>query len=214
MPLLGNLQNPAWRTLIFQAVLNPTITPAQGTDPDEGDLFSTGIHVLEQHTSLLRAVEARIQQYTDFLTLCSTALTNVQNYLPQAQSRLTQLENDLAQARQDVAFTTTLLNDETARVNSVNAQRAYTLANYVPSVVYTRPRTLQTADGQCSQPATRARQYRGEPRAKLPAAIRGHTVRVAGDRFFPAPRRAGDQQQRRFAQMRSAAFLPVPAVRA
>ena len=145
-PLVGDLKNAASRALIFQAVLNPTITPAQGTDPDEGDLFSTGIHVLEQHTSLLRAVEGRIQQYNDFVTLCSSALTSIQNYLPQAQSRLTQLENDLAQARQDVAFTTALLNDETARVNSVNAQRAYTLANYVPSVVYTRPRTLQTAE--------------------------------------------------------------------
>ncbi len=146
LPLLGDIQNAANRTLIFQAVLNPTITPATGTDPDEGDLFSTGIHVLEQHTSLLRAVEGRISLYSDFLTLCSTAITNVQNDLPQAQSRLTQLENDLAQARQDVAFTTALLADETARVQSVNAQRAFTLANYVPSVVYTRPRTLQTAD--------------------------------------------------------------------
>ena len=31
-------------------------------------LFSTGIHVLEQHTTLLRAVEARVQQYSDYLT--------------------------------------------------------------------------------------------------------------------------------------------------
>jgi len=44
-----------------------------------------------------------------------------------------------------VAFTTTLLADETQRVSNVNAQRAFTLANYVPSVVYTRPRTLQAA---------------------------------------------------------------------
>jgi len=32
------------------------------------ELFSVGIHVLEQHTALMRAIEARIQSYQDFLT--------------------------------------------------------------------------------------------------------------------------------------------------
>ena len=110
---------------------------------DEADLFSTGIHVLEQHTSLLRAVEARIAQYNDFITLCGNALANIQSDLPQAQTLLTQLENDLAQARQDVAFTTALLNDEIQRVANVNAQRADTLKS-VLVVAYARPRTLET----------------------------------------------------------------------
>lgn len=125
------------------AVLQAVSAPNVSLNSDEADLFSTGIHVLEQHTSLLRAVEARIAQYSDFLTQCSTALGNIQTDLPQAQTLVTQLENDLAQARQDLAFTTALLNDETQRVANVNAQRADTLKN-VPVVVYTRPRTLVT----------------------------------------------------------------------
>ena len=125
------------------AVLQAVSAPNVSLNSDEADLFSTGIHVLEQHTSLLRAVEARIAQYSDFLTQCGTALSNIQTDLPQAQTLLTQLENNLAQARQDLAFTTALLNDETQRVANVNSQRADTLKN-VPVVVYTRPRTLMT----------------------------------------------------------------------
>jgi hypothetical protein len=137
--------DPVRRAAVLGLVQTPQINAPNAQDPDEASLFSTGIHVLEQHSSLLRAVEARIQQYNDFLTLCSTALSNVQTDLPQAQTLLTQLENDLAQARQDVAFTTALLNDETQRVANVNAQRTYTLQNYVLFVAYTRQRTVVTA---------------------------------------------------------------------
>jgi hypothetical protein len=124
-------------TVVLGAVEAPRLT----LNSDEADMFSTGIHVIEQHTSLLRAIEARIAQYSDFVTQCSAALNNIQGDLPQAQSLLTQLGNDLAQARQNLAFTTALLNDEKQRVDNVNAQRSQTLAN-VPLVVYTRPRSL------------------------------------------------------------------------
>jgi hypothetical protein len=125
------------------AVMQAVSAPSVNMNSDEADLFSTGIHVLEQQTSLLRAVEARIAQYNDFITLCGNALANIQSDLPQAQTLLTQLENDLAQARQDVAFTTALLNDEIQRVANLNAQRADSLNN-VLVVVYARPRTLET----------------------------------------------------------------------
>ncbi len=128
---------------VLAAVQAPLINAPTNNDPDEASLFSTGIHVLEQHSSLLRAIEARIAQYNDFLALCNVALGNLQNDLPQAQKLLTQLDNDLTQARQNLAFTTTLLNDEEQRVTGVNTQRAQTLAN-VQLVVYTRPRSLDT----------------------------------------------------------------------
>ena len=146
MPTMADIRvtaNPARKNAVLVSVQSPTIYAPQNSDPDEANLFSTGIKVLEQHSMLLRAVEARIQQYSDFLTLCANALTNIQTYLPKAQTLLTQLDNDLAQARQDLTFTTALLNDETQRVANVNAQRAQTLQN-VQVVVYTRPRTLQT----------------------------------------------------------------------
>jgi hypothetical protein len=147
MPTVADLRPGADATrkaLVLNAVQTPVITSPANQDPDEASLFSTGIHVLEQHSQLLRAIEARIQQYQDFLTECGTALANIQTFLPQAQTLLTQLENGLAQARQDLTFTTALLNDETQRVANVNAQRAYTLQNYVQVVAFTRPRTLAT----------------------------------------------------------------------
>jgi hypothetical protein len=128
---------------VTAAMQSPMITTLSGSDADEAVLFSTSIRVLEQHSQLLRAVEARIAQYNDFLTECATAISNIQTDLPQAQTLITQLGNYVAQARQDVAFTTALLSDEETRVANVNAQRAYILQNYVQAVVYTRPRTQQ-----------------------------------------------------------------------
>lgn len=147
MPTIAALRkgaNPVYKEAVLAAVQSPLIPTPPNADPDEATLFSTGVHVLEQHSSLLRAIEARIALYNDFLRLCSTALTNVQTDLAQAQTLLTQLDNAMAQGRQDLAFTTALLNDEQKRIATVNAQRSYTLANYVQAVAFTRPRTLQT----------------------------------------------------------------------
>jgi hypothetical protein len=148
MPLVSDIRvrfdraSIAQREAVFTAVLNPQIAVPQGIDPDEAALFSTGIHVLEQHSSLLRAIEARIQQYNDYLAECRTAMGNIQADLPQAQAKVSQLDNALALARQDLAFTTALLADEIARANNVNIQRALTLSK-VTTVAYTRPRTLE-----------------------------------------------------------------------
>jgi hypothetical protein len=122
-------------------------SPHVDDNSDEAGLFSTGVRVLDQHTQLLRAVEARIQQYRDFISqVCMPALNSAQSFLAQSQSALAGLQNDLDQQRQNLAFTNALLADETARVNAVNAQRAATLATYVQVVAFTRPRTLDPID--------------------------------------------------------------------
>jgi len=121
---------------------NPYLIP----DSVEATVFSVGVRVAEQHTVLLRALEARVQNYVDFVALCSTALANIQNDVQQAAAYLTQLQNNLHQDRQNVAFTTALLGDETQRVLGVNAQRLQILQNSVQLVAYTRARTLQATD--------------------------------------------------------------------
>jgi hypothetical protein len=147
-PIMANLRSgadPTQMALIYNLVNNPQITtPDATTNPDESTLFSTGIHVLEQHTQLLRAVEARIQQYQDFLALCANAITNIQGDMASAQSLLTQLGNDLTQSRQNLAFVQSLFADEVTRVAGVNAQRASVLQTYVPYVGFVRPRTVIT----------------------------------------------------------------------
>jgi hypothetical protein len=104
------------------------------------------VRVLEQHTMLLRAIEGRVQQYSDFIALCKTALANMRSNVQAARVYLNQLGNDLQQSRQNVAFTTALLNDETTRVAQVNAQRQQVLQSSVQLVAYTRARTLEATD--------------------------------------------------------------------
>jgi hypothetical protein len=115
-------------------------------DAPEATLFSVGVRVVEQHTMLLRALEARVQQYSDFVTLCTNATQSIQTDIQQAQTYAAQLTNNLLQDRQNVAFTTALLGDEIQQVASVNAQRQQVLATSVQLIAYTRARTLETTD--------------------------------------------------------------------
>jgi hypothetical protein len=136
-----------WR----DATLRPTImakiqSPYLATDAAEATMFSVGVRVVEQHTMLLRALEARVQQYADFVSLCTNALNNIQSDIQQAQVYVNQLKNNLLQDRQNVAFTSALLADETNRVQGVNAQRQQVLATSVQLVAYTRARTLEAID--------------------------------------------------------------------
>ena len=135
--------DPNRTSLLFNLVNTPQITtPPADANPDESTLFSTGVHVLEQNTQLLRAIEARIQQYQDFLTLAAAALSRVQSNMSSAQSLLTQLRNDLTQSRQDMTYVQALFADEQTRVANVIAQRASVLNQYVTFVAYVRPRTV------------------------------------------------------------------------
>ena len=120
--------------------------PYMVNDAPEATLFSVGVRVVEQHTMLLRALEARVQQYSDFVTLCNNALQSIQSNIRNAQSYVTQLNNNLLQDRQNVAFTTALLSDEIQQVATVNAQRQQVLATSVQLIAYTRARTLETID--------------------------------------------------------------------
>lgn len=149
-PLVADLRpsNDAKRQSRLTTILTAVASPVDPnnvpitSDSDEGAVFSVGIHVLEQHTQLLRSIEGRIQRYRDFLSVCATALADVQADYQSARTLLTQLQNDLTQKRQNLSFVESLLADETARVNGVNQTRAGVLANSVEFVAFTRPRTV------------------------------------------------------------------------
>ena len=128
------------------ALLSKIQSPYLVTDSAEATLFSVGIRVVEQHTALLRALENRVHQYADFVSLCTTAISSMQSDIQQAQVYATQLQNNLHQDRQNVAFTAALLGDETTRVNGVNAQRQQVLRDSVQLIAYTRARTLEATD--------------------------------------------------------------------
>jgi hypothetical protein len=121
-------------------------SPYLASDASEATLFSVGVRVVEQHTMLLRALEARVQQYSDFVTMCTNALQHIRNDIQQAQTYVTQLTNNLLQERQNVAFTSALLADEVQQVQNTNAQRQQVLATSVQLIAYTRARTLEATD--------------------------------------------------------------------
>jgi len=138
----------AWRAGgATQATIQSAIQgPYTSNDVSEATLYSIGIRVLEQHVMFLRALEARVQQYSNFVAQCQTALSNMQGDIQQGQTYLAHLNNNLLQARQNFAFTTALLSDELTLVASVNAQRQQILATQVPLIAYTRARTLEATD--------------------------------------------------------------------
>ena len=121
-------------------------SPYLVTDSAEATLFSVGVRVVEQHTALLRALENRVHQYSQFVGLCTTAISSMQSDIQQALVYVSQLQNNLHQDRQNVAFTTALLGDETNRVNGVNAQRQQVLRDSVQLIAYTRARTLEATE--------------------------------------------------------------------
>jgi hypothetical protein len=116
------------------------------SDASEATLFSVGVRVVEQHTMLLRALEARVQQYSDFVNLCTTALNNMRTDIQKGKAYVAQLTNNLLQDRQNVAFTNALLQDEIQQVQATNAQRQQVLATSVQLIAYTRARTLEATD--------------------------------------------------------------------
>jgi hypothetical protein len=135
---LSQLRDANTRAKVYGNIQNAGLLP----NADESGVFSAGITVLDHHTLLLRAVEARIALYRQFLALASKALTSIQNFATQVFAALKQAENQLAQARANIILVTGLFNDETARIKAVTDRRKAILAN-VPFVVLMRRRTLQ-----------------------------------------------------------------------
>jgi len=135
-----------WKGVYSAAIEQQLQSPYLVSDASEATLFSVGVRVVEQHTMMLRALEARVQQYSDFVTLCTNALNNMRSNIRQGQSYIAQLTNTLHQDRQNVAFTSALLQDEIQQVQSTNAQRQQVLASAVQLVAYTRARTLNAID--------------------------------------------------------------------
>ena len=108
---------------------------------DESAVFSGGITALEHHTLLLRAVEARISLYRQFLVLVDRARGSVRDQLTRVDAAIKRADNDLADARANLSLVLGLLKDELARIDRVNARRAATLQN-VPFIVLTRRGTV------------------------------------------------------------------------
>jgi hypothetical protein len=110
--------------------------------PDEARLYERGIKSLEDTVATLRLIEGRVQQYRLAIADCRRVLTQLQGLLNQADARLKVIGDELAEARHDVAVAQALREEEEARLQALVDQRRQILQNYVPFLVFHRPRRL------------------------------------------------------------------------
>jgi hypothetical protein len=109
---------------------------------DEAKAFSIGVQLLEDTIAVLRAVEARIQEYQKVIALCQTVLEQTRGFLSAAENRLSALEHELAEARHDITVVRALLVDEQNRVLEINERRDRVIREQVRFLAYRRPRLV------------------------------------------------------------------------
>jgi len=114
------------------------------TDADEAAYYSAGVRALENASSMLRLIEARINSYRTVITKCLEYKTEINDYINRANRRLSSLAVDIAESRYDVSVAKTLLGEELARVAAVNKRRKGILAKHVPYLSFFRPRVVDS----------------------------------------------------------------------
>jgi hypothetical protein len=145
-----NFRLPKRETLKFADILDlEKRILSEPVDPglDEGKAFSIGVELLENIITVLRSVEARIQDYEKLISLCQTVLDQTRDLLSGAERRLSELEHDLAEARHDITVARALLVDEQNRVGQINEQRDRVIREQVTFLAYQRPRLVDLNAG-------------------------------------------------------------------
>ncbi len=115
--------------------------PPQGLD--EASYFNGTVLLVEAHIGTLRGLEGRVAQYRAVLADCQTTLTSVQASIATVDTRIATVEHELEDRRHAVATARSLLAEETARVDHINATRATVLATYADLLAYVRPRFFE-----------------------------------------------------------------------
>jgi hypothetical protein len=131
--LLAEFRNNA--ALLAQLLTPPTIQAA-----DEAALFTQTVALSDSTIAILRQLEGRLTIYRDALTRCESALQELLAETAETARRLQNVADDLAEVRHDVSVARALLDEETQRIDAVNARRRQVLADEVKFVVFVRPR--------------------------------------------------------------------------
>jgi hypothetical protein len=119
------------------------VPPALPPNPTEADYFSNAVRTLDLTVASLRLAEGRVEQYRQAIARCKETLQEILQQQGRLEARLRVVDNELAEARQDVSVAQSLLAEETARVNAINARRRRTLKDQVPFLAFQRPRSLE-----------------------------------------------------------------------
>jgi len=114
------------------------------TDADEAAYYSAGVRALENASSMLRLVEARVNSYRKIILKSLGFQTEINENIALAKKRLAAISVDVAEARYDVSVAKALLEEELARVAEINERRKKILARHVPYLAFFRPRVIDS----------------------------------------------------------------------
>ena len=110
-------------------------------DGDEAAFISRGVNALESTVAILRRVEGRVHSYKKALAQCQKTLQTLGKIYAAWDTDLKEVGDKIAEYRHDATVARSLLEEELARVDTINARRADILENHVSFLAYMRPRT-------------------------------------------------------------------------
>ena len=90
----------------------------------------------------MRLVEGRIDLYNRLLADAQSARSAISGAIGDADARLRTIEIEIAEVRHDFAVATSLLAEEQARIDGVNARRGAILRDEVRFLAFRRPRSV------------------------------------------------------------------------
>lgn len=114
-----------------------------GESIGEGGYFSASLRALENASTLLRRVERRTYAYKRALDKAGATLKIIYQHINNANRRRSVINSELAEARHDVSVARAMRAEEQARIDAINTRRDNIVAEYVPFLVFRRPRLTE-----------------------------------------------------------------------
>lgn len=113
-------------------------------DGDEADYFTAGVSALEHGLNAMRVIEKILDDYKKSVIQSRKVLTNLRANVDRWHDKLGEIDDKLLVLRHDALVTRSLFEEERSRLAAINAQRKAILDNYVSTLVFVRPRLVDS----------------------------------------------------------------------
>jgi hypothetical protein len=113
-------------------------------DGDEADYFTAGVTALEHGLNAMRLIEKRLDDYKKALTQSRKVLFSLRSNAQSWRDKLGETDEKLMVLRHDALVTRSLFEEERSRISAINQQRRAILDNYVTTLVFVRPRLVDS----------------------------------------------------------------------
>lgn len=113
-------------------------------DGDEADYFTAGVTALEHGLNAMRLIEKNLNDYKKALTQSQNVHFNLLSNAQSWRDKLGETDEKLMVLRHDALVTRSLFEEERSRISVINQQRSAILDNYVTTLVFVRPRLVDS----------------------------------------------------------------------